>query len=394
MVFESLDHAREFTSNIHIAHEEWFNMPNYNTIAPSPRWPHLILGLCAPGFMFLMGIGIVYFDQSRKKLGWTEKRIAWHFLVRGLVLVILNFVHFPFFFFFTKFSIPLTVLFALGVNIFLGSLFLSLEKALSGALQTALVGAVQMSETAADWIGFVATCLIYVATGLGLTSGVTVYANALRIPSEMKDFSPSSLLLVAWLPCSACNSAVMSIYPFLPWLAPVLWGLLFGRIFVRYSTVTAQVAANLTASIVLLLFFVLLRAQDGFGSIHNELLDPPLMESFISFMNLTKYPPSLTYLLWTMGVNHLLLGVLLALPPMLPRNPLLVFGTSALFFYVMHFYVYFFVRMLMAPLGLTELSVWPFLVVWMAGLVVLYPLCSWYSRFKSSKGPDSIWRLF
>ncbi len=62
MIFESLDHAREFLSSIKIQHEEWYQMPDYHLSSqPYLIWfLRAVTGLCAPGFMALMGLGKIY----------------------------------------------------------------------------------------------------------------------------------------------------------------------------------------------------------------------------------------------------------------------------------------------------------------------------------------------
>lgn len=81
MVFESIDHSREFLSKIKVDHEEWYHMPDFYNSEKNEGMPLLswflraLTALCAPGFMFLMGVGIVYFTESRKKIGWSNLRI-------------------------------------------------------------------------------------------------------------------------------------------------------------------------------------------------------------------------------------------------------------------------------------------------------------------------------
>ncbi|RUS13470.1 hypothetical protein BC938DRAFT_477857 [Jimgerdemannia flammicorona] len=70
------------------SHETWYELK------PFPSTALFLLRLathpCAPGFAFLMGIGIVYFIRSRKGLGWTDGRLVWHFFLRGTLLVVVN----------------------------------------------------------------------------------------------------------------------------------------------------------------------------------------------------------------------------------------------------------------------------------------------------------------
>jgi uncharacterized membrane protein len=119
---------------------------------------------------------------------------------------------------------------------------------------------------------------------------------------------------------------------------------------------------------------------------------PPAGPGWIAFLNLTKYPPSLAFLLVTLGIDLLLLALLSRAEEIVKRwgRPLLVFGRTALFFYIVHLYVY----------GLTGLAFpkgiplsWMYLF-WLGGLVLFYFLCSWYGRFKAQKTPDSVWRMF
>ncbi|KAI8912430.1 hypothetical protein EDD86DRAFT_201321 [Gorgonomyces haynaldii] len=384
MVFESLDHARDFASNIQIQHEEWNNMTSYEGPQRAIHFfMRAITGLCAPGFMFLMGMGIAYFTASRKKLGWTDARINWHFIVRGLILVFLNFFQFPPAIWI--FGWPITVLYALGINIILGSVFLGLEDRLNIWMTQKLVSFGEQAAT----IAFSVSTFIYLAVAFGISCAITVITNDL--PVDFTGLSVWTLLIS--IPCSNCVPRLGSLYPFIPWLTPVLLGILFGKIFLKYESNKIRIGANLFSFAVYLTLFLILRFNNGFGNIHNELLVPSPLEDVINFLNLTKYPPSLTYLLWTMGINHLIIAICLALPNFSPSNPLMVFGGTALFFYTIHFYIYFIIGIIVNPLfGAPSLG--PFLGLWIFGLLLLWPMCARYAQFKSKQGPDSIWRFF
>lgn len=112
-----------------------------------------------------------------------------------------------------------------------------------------------------------------------------------------------------------------------------------------------------------------------------------------------------------MSFNFFLLAFFGALPTGIARRipGLMVFGTSALFFYVLHLVIYFSIGAGVKAwfghdLGYTDpfthqpaigvgnsLAFW---LTWILGLAVLYPLCRWYGGFKSKKGPNSVWRFF
>jgi uncharacterized membrane protein len=135
-----------------------------------------------------------------------------------------------------------------------------------------------------------------------------------------------------------------------------------------------------------IVLFVLLRALGGFGNFH-----PPAGSGWIDFLNLTKYPPSLTFILLTIGGNLLALYFFHRVESHLSRwgEPLLVFGRTPLFFYILHLYLY-------AVIGFafpTGTSIGVMYVLWALGVVILYPACKWYGRFKRDTPPNSVWRF-
>jgi uncharacterized membrane protein len=379
MVLESLDHSRDFISNIVIEHEQWNILPSYihPTLSREAVWfLRMITGFCAPGFLFLMGLGMCYFVNARKRIGWTAYQIQRHFLVRGLLLIFLNFTHFPPMLFWFGFAPILTVLFALGIDMILGALILQFELWISEKLTS-------------HWQKCF-SCSFYSSITFSIVVLVTVYSNHVS-PTE-KQFS--SWLLISILPFTKLDHSIMSIYPFLPWLAPVGWGLLFGRVFVSLSR-NSKIVLHASSSFVFLFFFLLLRWNGGFGNVHLELLKPPLNKDFVSFMTLVKYPPSLTYMCWTMGINHMLICLCVLLPKIPKWDPFLVFGKSALFFYIAHFWIYYLIKLFIVMVFRVEQvePLW-FFIAWIFGLAILHPLCSYYGMYKNTKAPNSVWRLF
>lgn len=203
---------------------------------------------------------------------------------------------------------------------------------------------------------------------------------------------------------------VYSIYTPFGWMAFVLQGLAHARLLQIEQSKNKRIAVSSILSAIYLILFLVLRALRGFGNIHLELLgsgiDAPL-NSFVGFFNLVKYPPSSTYSLLMMSLVHLLFACFQAFSTTTFYNPLNVFGSCALFFYIMHFYVYSGARLLLVLAGILEmpkdgmgwdgeggLGFWPFAVVWLVGLGVLYPMCLWYGRFKQRQSLDSIFRFF
>ncbi|CAG8534718.1 6765_t:CDS:1 [Acaulospora colombiana] len=160
----------------------------------------------------------------------------------------------------------------------------------------------------------------------------------------------------------------------------------------------------------------MIRIPGKFGNINPDLLPPPpegtpfnnpYLTSWMQFINAIKYPPDLAFATLYMGLDHLAFAGFYILPTTatskvfryllkLIVDPLVTFGQSALFFYMIHFHVY----QVIGPLFLAcipgcKLRVregW-FWIYWMVGLTICRVLCSKYAEFKARKGPDSIWRF-
>jgi hypothetical protein len=100
----------------------------------------------------------------------------------------------------------------------------------------------------------------------------------------------------------------------------------------------------------------------------------------MGFLNVVKYPPSLAFLTLTLGINLLLMTLWWRVEPCLqnPHFPLLVFGRVALFFYLLHLWLYSLFGLVFRS-GSGLVTMYGF---WLLGLVILYPLCYRFNRFK------------
>jgi len=396
MVFESLDHAREILSTISIKHEEWFEMPQYTKTRTF--LVRLVTSLSAPGFMFLMGFGVVLFGESRRIRDWNEARISKHFFIRGALLLLLNFIQMP------LLGLPFfpiaTVLYALALNIVLASLIASLELYTTSYLATILTP--HSVDPHKHAFAISATC--YAIASISITSIVTILTNESPIITKEGFGTIFDIIRETF----SLYGPVYAIYTPLPWLPLVLHGVLLARYWIVYLTIpSSQIRCNAALSGILMFLFLLFRAS-GVGNIHTELLGGDVLDSPINFLNLVKYPPSLTFVLFTMSINHGLLALFLSASTPSLYNPLSIYGSSALFFYFAHFYVYSIIRKGLELFGVCRpdkggffggnkaggLELWGFLVWWVVGLVALYGMCERYGRFKKGRGPESIWRFF
>jgi uncharacterized membrane protein len=168
----------------------------------------------------------------------------------------------------------------------------------------------------------------------------------------------------------------------LAWLPCTILGIAFGR-WILDDRERAYRRIG-TAGVVFLALFVVLRAAGGFG---NIIPAPP---GAIGFFNLVKYPPSLTFLLFTLGLNFVVLAAFEHCRPReSPSNPLLVFGSVPLFFFFAHLWLYAAIGRFF-PAGTTLPRMYVF---WLLGLVLLYWPCRWYGEFKRRRPAGSIFRM-
>lgn len=362
MVLMAVDHANYFVARMHPTGEFWgIPLPEYDSVLAFIT--RLVTQPCAPGFFFLMGVGMVLFYHSRQKIGWTEGKITRYFLTRGLILVLLQFFIENSAWLFgpvESFSPPggggevwfqFGVLFGLGMAMIIWALLM--------------------------WLN---SCLIITV------SAATVMLTQLITPSADKTetlYSP--LLRILYIPGKTGHLQVF--YPILPWLGFVGFGVIFGRWISRNAS-AAYRRALYTGSILLILFFVI-RALGGFGSFH-----PAQSHHWVDFLHVTKYPPSLSFLTLTLGFSLVVLFVLSRMEDVISRwgSSLLVFGRTALFFYLLHLYIYAFMGLIFASRGGMRHPQMYFF--WLAGLIILYPLCLLYGNFKRKTPTGSVWRFF
>jgi uncharacterized membrane protein len=217
---------------------------------------------------------------------------------------------------------------------------------------------------------------------LALVSLAAILATQILIPEASK----AGVLYSPWLRLLLIPGQthwLLVNYPLIPWAGLSGLGIVFGKMLQKDHSKAFRFMPFIGISF-LAVFFVLRLA--GLGDFHTR------QEGWIGFFTLTKYPPSINFILLTLGVIFIVLYFLDAVRKKFKsnNNPLLVFGQSALFFYIVHLYIY--AIMGFAFSGETKfILVYP---VWLAGLFLLYPLCRWYRNFKKQKQIDSVWRFF
>lgn len=85
MILMAIDHASYFIAHTHVSEFWGIPLPQYQSALPFLT--RFVTHFSAPGFFFLMGVGMILFADSRRKLGWTKNAIRKHFILRGLLLI-------------------------------------------------------------------------------------------------------------------------------------------------------------------------------------------------------------------------------------------------------------------------------------------------------------------
>ena len=345
----ALDHANSFIAHGKLQPELWADMfPNYQGYPPLTFMTRLVTHLAAPGFFFLMGTGMAMLARNRQKKDWSKRHITFHFLARGILLILLQFTLENLAWSLKEpVGIYFGVLYGLGSVMIIGSLMLYLP-------QRALL----------------------------LLSGVLIIATELLLPQTRVGFVEYPLLLRMWL-LPGFSGPILVLYPIMPWLGVSGLGMVYGHWLQGHPLATYRRAFWMGTVAILLFIFV--RWLDAFGNIR-----PLAADDWVAFLNVVKYPPSITFLLLTLGTLLLLIALFSRLPAIL-LWPLAVFGSVPLFFYISHLFLYGFWGRWLAPEGMGIPRMIPF---WLLGLLILWPLCLFYGRFKHGRDPNSIWRFF
>ncbi len=368
MALMALDHASYFIAKVHPAEFWGVALPRYpDALAFFTRG---ISHLCAPGFFLLMGAAVALFAESRRRRGWSEARLFRHFLTRGALLIVLE----------QGLENPAWLLGALGAAGAVETYGVEGAPGMGGDVWIALLVLYALGATM-----IACAALNGAPTWLVLTASVAAMLATQTLLPAAKQAGVAYAPLARLLLIPGQTGPLFVAYPIVPWLAPAALGLALGRRLARApgDTATVAFAAGGTA----LFIFAVLRVGLGVGDFH-----PPSGSGWIAILNLTKYPPSVDFLLASLGVNLVLLGVLARTSAQFAwqNHPLAVFGRVPLFFYFLHLYLYAVIGFAF-PAGVSLPRLYP---LWAAGLVILYPACRRYARFKQARGSESLWALF
>jgi uncharacterized membrane protein len=204
------------------------------------------------------------------------------------------------------------------------------------------------------------------------------------VPLTVEDWSTGLLMPFRMLTVPGSAGPFSVLYPIIPWLGVVLLGMGFGRLLQADRQRAYRLA--LIVGLASLALFPIVRLSGDFGN-----LQPLASRAAIDVLNLVKYPPSLSFLLLSLGFDLVLLYVFAAAGERLERygRPILTLGKTALYFFLGHWFIYRLLgEVFVRPGGLTRTY-----LAWVIGLVLLVPICQTYGRLRQASPAGSIWRM-
>jgi uncharacterized membrane protein len=368
MVVMALDHARDFLSHDALLFPPLDLTHTYAALFFT-RW---ITHFCAPVFCFLAGTA-AFLSLTRGK---TKTDLAWFLVTRGLWLVLLELtvMQFAWTFNFDMHSHAGGVIWSLG------------------------------------WSMVALAVLIYLPVWAIAAFGIVMIGTH----NLFDPVPPEAFGSLAWLwnVLHAGNSIHLSptytffiLYPLVPWIGVMAAGYAYGAV-VKLDRERRR-RRTLWLGISLCAAFVVFRATNIYGDPSPWSRQQSLLFSVFSFIKCEKYPPSLLFLLMTLGPSFIVLALL-------DRDlgkfwrPFIVFGRVPLFFYIVHIFLIHAIALFISYLrygGPGGLFVGPLFrddarplyppdygfglagvyAVWLIVVIALYPVCRWFAEVKQRR---------
>ncbi len=370
MIIMALDHVRDYFH----ADAFLYNPVDLSQTSVELFFTRWVTHFCAPVFVFLAGTS-AYLVGTRK----GKSELSSFLLKRGIWLVVLEVtvINIAWFFNFEFSIIALTVIWALGMGMI------------------ALAAAIHLPFKVILSLG------ILLVAGHNLLDGVKISDNGLpaflwALAHEFKGFQIGSFFVLVG-------------YPLPPWIGVMLLGYCFGKVYEREFDAESRKKFLVRMGSLMILLFVVIRFINVYGDPFPWSVQNSAVLTFLSFINVTKYPPSLDYILVTLGPALLLLAYTEKLQGRIAQY-IIALGRVPMFYYVVHLYVIHLVAVLAALATGFEFSDMIFstwvtdspnlrgygfslgttYLVWISIVLALFPACLWYDRYKL-RNKDKWW---
>jgi len=349
MIFMLVDHVREtFLLHLQVA-----DPMDVASTPPALFASRLVAHLCAPVFVFLTGLS-AFLYASRQPNG---KGAAASFLAkRGLFLVVLELtvINFAWTAAFPPNVVYLQVIWAIGLSML------------------ALALLVRLPRPALIVLGFLIVAGHNLLDPLHFEAGHALHALWAVLHDR------------GWIEVSD-TLRLRTSYPVLPWIGIICLGYACGPWFSQAYGAAARQRRLLGWAAGALGLFVLLRALNTYGD-RPWSVGATGAETLMSFLNVTKYPPSLLFAALTLGIGLLLL-LLLERKDGRVAAWLAVLGSAPMFFYILHLYVLQIIARGLKAGGIEPRmdGVWPVWALTIVLTLVLYPAVRAFASFKERR---------
>jgi uncharacterized membrane protein len=361
MIIMALDHVRDFYGHAS------FNPLDLTKTTPILFLTRWITHFCAPGFIFLSGIS-AFLSLSRKK---TKNEAALFLLKRGLWLLVLEFT---------------VIGFGWMLDIGFHLLFAQVIWAIG-------------------WSMIFLAILIFLnlkPLPIGIIGLIIIFGHNAFDHFKASNFGEARLL---WMILHEQGfyqlnhyESIFIVYPLIPWIGVIAAGYYFGTLFNLPRPVRKALFYKIgTFS---LLLFILIRASNLYGDPFPWRAQDAWWKDIFIFIKCQKYPPSLCYLLMTIGVAMLMLAGFEQVYTKISRI-LIVYGRVPFFYYILHIYLIHLSQVIVAvSMGFTKEDLihafqgspgnWGFnlfivYLVWITVVAMLYLPCRWFMKTKERR---------
>lgn len=350
MMIMAIDHVRDFYSSSH------FDPTDLSQTTIPLFLTRFITHYCAPVFVFLSGIS-AYLGLSKGK---TKKQQSLFLVTRGLWLIVID----------------ISVV-NIGWSFEVGFHFTVLQ----------VIWAI-------GWSMIVLAGLIYVKPlYVGLFGLVLITAHNAFDGIHATDFTTGgwlwNILHETGMLVLPDGRRVFTLYPLVPWVGVMAVGYWCGQLYKQEAAFRTGVL--LRTGVGALLLFLLLRFINIYGDLHPREVYATGWQTILSFINVTKYPPSLDYLLLTLGPACIVLALMDGVQLNM-SHPTLVFGRVPFFYYLLHLYLARSMVYVVAWLtGVKSEQEWTgfglpgVYLIWLVVLILLYFPCRWYMKVKARR---------
>lgn len=370
VVIMALDHVRDYFYYASNTHDPMAS----GSIEFDLFITRFITHFCAPTFVFLAGTsaGLMALRKGKHQLA--------QFLVkRGFWLIFVEMVIISTAWTFSPFGTP-----ELG-----GSVLVIMQVIWAIGASMVVLGLLQYLP-----INTVLAISIFIIVGHNSLDGIwPVPANGGfdAAPLWVALHAPSSLVFESF--------HILFAYPLLPWIGVMALGFSSARLFTLEPK--DRNTYLLTLGISLCIAFMIVRGFNSYGDPLGWTTDAnSWLQSSMNFMNVSKYPPSLLFLCITLGPCFILLALAEGRTGKLAQV-LTTFGRTPFLFYVAHLYLIHLSAMLTGiTLGFDPMKMkgdftyypsgWGFslpivYLLWLAALLILYPVCRWFAKIKKTR---------